>query len=63
MIVTRKALSRRTILRGMGATLALPLLDAMMPAMSVRLGRQPSTSRARALLATSAVGSPARRGA
>ena len=32
MIVTKKALSRRMFLRGMGATLALPLLDAMVPA-------------------------------
>ncbi|MEI6861105.1 MAG: DUF1552 domain-containing protein, partial [Verrucomicrobiota bacterium] len=32
MIITKKALSRRTFLRGMGATLALPLLDAMIPA-------------------------------
>lgn len=32
MIITRKALPRRTFLRGMGATLALPLLDAMIPA-------------------------------
>ncbi len=32
MIVTKKALPRRTFLRGMGATLALPLLDAMVPA-------------------------------
>ncbi len=32
MIVTRKALSRRTLLRGMGVTLALPLLDSMIPA-------------------------------
>lgn len=32
MIVTRKALPRRTFLRGMGTTLALPLLDAMVPA-------------------------------
>ncbi|MEO8352755.1 MAG: DUF1552 domain-containing protein, partial [Chthoniobacteraceae bacterium] len=29
---TRTALPRRTFLRGMGATLALPLLDAMVPA-------------------------------
>ncbi|MBC7366053.1 MAG: DUF1552 domain-containing protein [Undibacterium sp.] len=29
---TKKALPRRTFLRGMGATLALPLLDAMVPA-------------------------------
>jgi hypothetical protein len=32
MIITKKALSRRALLRGMGATLALPLLDAMIPA-------------------------------
>ena len=32
MILTKKALPRRTFLRGMGATLALPLLDAMVPA-------------------------------
>ena len=32
MIVTKKALSRRTVLRGMGATIALPYLDAMVPA-------------------------------
>ena len=28
-MITRKALPRRTFLRGMGATVALPLLDAM----------------------------------
>ena len=32
MIITRKALPRRTVLRGIGATLALPLLDSMLPA-------------------------------
>ena len=32
MILTKKALPRRTFLRGLGATLALPLLDAMIPA-------------------------------
>src|SRR5689334_1505770 len=32
MIVTKKALPRRMFLRGMGATLSLPLLDAMIPA-------------------------------
>ena len=30
--ITKKHLSRRTVLRGMGATLALPLLDSMVPA-------------------------------
>ena len=34
MIITKMALPRRTFLRGMGATLALPLLDAMVPALS-----------------------------
>ena len=32
MFVTKMALLRRTFLRGVGATLALPLLDAMIPA-------------------------------
>jgi hypothetical protein len=32
MFLTRKHLDRRTFLRGMGATVALPLLDAMIPA-------------------------------
>jgi hypothetical protein len=34
MIVTRKSLERRTFLRGIGVTLALPFLDAMVPAFS-----------------------------
>ena len=34
MIITKKALPRRTFLRGLGATLALPLLDAMVPSMT-----------------------------
>src|SRR5687767_10066983 len=34
MFITKKALARRTFLRGAGATLALPLLDAMRPALS-----------------------------
>jgi uncharacterized protein DUF1552 len=32
MFITRKAISRRAVLQSMGATLALPLLDAMVPA-------------------------------
>ncbi|HXR91068.1 MAG TPA: DUF1552 domain-containing protein [Steroidobacteraceae bacterium] len=32
MFITRKHLSRRTVLRGAGAVIALPLLDAMIPA-------------------------------
>ena len=34
MMITKKALPRRTFLRGMGVTVALPLLDAMVPAMT-----------------------------
>jgi hypothetical protein len=34
MIVMKKALPRRTFLRGAGAALALPLLDAMVPALT-----------------------------
>ena len=33
MIVMKKAISRRAVLRGFGASIALPLLDAMIPAM------------------------------
>jgi len=32
MFITKKSLPRRTFLRGVGATLALPLLDSMIPA-------------------------------
>ena len=35
MYISKMALPRRTFLRGLGITIALPLLDAMMPAMSV----------------------------
>ena len=38
MIITRKTLSRRTVLRGLGATLALPLLDAMTPPLAGLVG-------------------------
>ena len=36
MIVTKKHLSRRTFLSGAGVTLALPLLDAMVPALTAQ---------------------------
>ena len=41
MIITKKALPRRTFLRGLQATLALPLLDAMIPA-ATALARTPA---------------------
>ena len=34
MIITKTHLPRRTVLRGLGATIALPLLDAMVPALT-----------------------------
>src|SRR5437867_1758405 len=34
MIIRKLALPRRTVLRGLGATLALPLLDGMVPALT-----------------------------
>jgi hypothetical protein len=36
MFLTRKHLSRRTVLRGAGASIALPLLDSMLPAGTAR---------------------------
>ncbi len=46
MFITRKHLSRRTVLRGAGATLALPLLDAMIPA-STALAQTAATPKPR----------------
>src|SRR6266849_621800 len=34
MIITKRALPRRTFLRGMGAAIGLPFLDAMVPALA-----------------------------
>src|ERR1700674_4571251 len=34
MIITKRHLSGRTVLRGLGATIALPLLDSMVPALT-----------------------------
>src|SRR5690242_1484123 len=34
MFITKKHISRRTVLRGMGATVALPFLESMVPAMT-----------------------------
>src|SRR5688572_1344007 len=38
MIISRKHLPRRTFLKGMGAAIALPVLDAMTPALSAMSG-------------------------
>ena len=34
MFITKKRIPRRTVLRGLGATIALPLLDSMVPALT-----------------------------
>ena len=49
MIDTKKALSRRTFLRGVGATVALPLLDAMVPAMTAQARTAAAPERLRRL--------------
>ena len=51
MIITKKHLSRRTILRGIGASLALPMLDSMMPALSA-VARTPGLRRRMAVVYT-----------
>ena len=38
MIITHKRLPRRTFLKGMGTAVALPMLDAMVPALGSTLG-------------------------
>ena len=48
MFITKMSLPRRTFLRGMGVTLALPLLDSMVPALT-------------AMAKTAAAPNPARR--
>ena len=48
-VLTGKALPRRTVLRGLGASLSLPLLDAMLPAWSSRA--RAATTRANRFLA------------
>ena len=49
MFITQKHLPRRTFLRGMGATLALPLLDAMIPSMAALADTPASPARLRRL--------------
>ena len=46
MVATKKSLPRRTFLRGVGATVALPLLDAMVPSWTT-LAQTPATPRTR----------------
>jgi hypothetical protein len=41
MIITKKSLPRRTFLRGLGTTLALPLMDSMVPALAAPSSAKP----------------------
>jgi hypothetical protein len=41
MLIFKKALHRRTFLKGAGAAIALPFLDAMVPAFASEAGKQP----------------------
>jgi hypothetical protein len=47
MIITKKALPRRTMLKGLGATFALPLLDAMLPALTAAAATPASPQKLR----------------
>jgi hypothetical protein len=49
MIITKKHLSRRTMLRGMGVTMALPFLEAMVPARTALAKAAPSRLRLAAI--------------
>ena len=53
MFITKKHLSRRTVLRGAGSCIALPLLDAMLPAgvAFAKTGRGAPAHRVRGLSA------------
>src|SRR5262249_27990403 len=49
MIITKKALARRTFLRGVGTAVALPLLDAMIPSMTALAQTSAAPQRLRRL--------------
>ena len=50
MFITKKHISRRTVLKGMGVTLALPFLDAMVPAGTDAARRRPPRASGRTRL-------------
>ncbi len=45
MIITKKQLSRRTLLKGLGVTVALPLLDVMTPALATAAEKAKAPTR------------------
>ena len=44
MMITRMALPRRTFLKGLGASVALPLLDSMVPAFTAQAATVANTT-------------------
>lgn len=48
-VITKRSLSRRTLLRGAGASVALPLLDAMIPSLTAADATPAAASRLRRL--------------
>ena len=53
MFITKKHISRRTILRGMGAAVALPFLEAMAPAQTA-LRKTAAAPKSRAAIVANA---------
>ena len=49
MFISKKSLPRRTLLRGLGASFALPLLDAMIPSMTAQAATVADASKLRRL--------------
>ena len=45
MMITKMALPRRTFLKGLGASVALPLLDSMVPAFTAQAATVANTPR------------------
>ena len=50
MIIKKMAISRRAVLRGMGVAVALPFLDAMVPAFSTMTAATRAAEALRVLL-------------
>jgi hypothetical protein len=57
MFITKKHISRRTMLRGMGVTLALPFMESMLPAMTPSGKAEAATTPARLICAEMVHGS------
>jgi Protein of unknown function (DUF1552) len=57
MFITKKHISRRTMLRGMGVTLALPFMESMLPAMTASGKSEAATAPARLICAEMVHGS------